>query len=173
MALFKKKKDIRELRLPELPMSTSFPELPRQEESSMPSLPPLPQFKAMPSLPQFSPQPQSQPMSPPQRLPQFSLAMPESQMPPMPSPKPVMMSMPEERKVSGTGPVFVKIDKFKDAMNNFEVIKKKLQESYSLLEKIKETRAKEEEELTQWAQELNTLKEKLLQIDKKIFSNID
>lgn len=166
MALFKKKKDIRELRLPELPMSTSFPELPREEESSMPSLPPLPQLRAMPQLPQL---PQfSQPQS--QKMPQFSLAMPESQ---MPSPKPVMMEMAEEKKVSSAGPVFVKIDKFKDAVANFEIIKKKLQESSSLLEKIKETRAKEEEELNEWAQELNTLKEKLLQIDKKIFSNID
>ncbi|MBU2523169.1 MAG: hypothetical protein KKE23_02670 [Nanoarchaeota archaeon] len=166
MAFFKKKKDVGELKLPELPISASFPELPREEESSMPSLPSLPQLKPMPQLPQL---PQfSQPQA--QKMPQFSLAMPERE---MPSPKPMIMEMGGERKMPGTSPVFVKMDKFKDAMANFEVIKKKLQESSSLLEKIRETRAKEEEELNEWAEELNIIKEKLLQIDKKIFSNID
>ena len=46
MALFKKKKDSRELKLPELPMSPAFPELPKEEEeSSMSALPALPQLK--------------------------------------------------------------------------------------------------------------------------------
>ena len=166
MALFKKKKDLRELKLPELPMSPSFPELPREEETSMPSLPSLPQLKPLPQLPQL-PQMSQFPSPPQSRVQPLSISMPES----MPSPRSMNMEI-EERKVS-SGPVFVKIDKFKEAVTNFEVIKKKLQESSMLLEKIKETRAKEDEELNEWATELNTLKEKLLQIDKKIFSNID
>lgn len=163
MALFKKKRDSRELKLPELPMSPAFPELPREEEeSSMSSLPALPQLKPLPQLPSL-PQISQQKMQP--------LMTPMSKFE-MPSQKPMEMEF-EERKTGPSGQVFVKIDKFKDAMSNFEIVKKRLQESSMLLDKIKETRAKEEEELTQWANELNAIKEKLLQIDKKIFSNID
>lgn len=83
------------------------------------------------------------------------------------------MEISEERRAMKEGPVFVKIDKFKDAIANFELVKKKLQESSSLLEKIKETRAKEEEELNSWSAELNTLKEKIAAIDRKIFSSLE
>jgi len=156
MALFKKKKDVRELRLPELPSSLAFPELPKEEEHEMPS---LPQLRPMPQMPQLSALPQ---------MPSIS-QMPERETPLL---KPMTMEISEGRMVK-EGPIFVKIDKFKDAMANFELVKKRLQESSVLLEKIKETRAKEEGELNEWAGELNALKEKVTQIDRKIFSALD
>lgn len=149
MALFKSKKDSNELKLPELPSSPAFPELPKAEEHTLPSLPSLPQPRPIPQLPQLSHL---------QRLPPLH---------------PVQEKEMEETKTSKEGPMFIKIDKFKDAMANFEMIKKKLNESSRLLENIKETRAKEEQELNEWASELNALKEKITQIDKKIFSSID
>ena len=157
MALFKKNKGAKELRLPDLP-SASFPELPREESEQMPSLPSMPQMRPiqrMPSFPQLSPMP--------------SMSQEET-----PLLKPMTMEINEESSMKmGKGPVFVKLEKFKDAMANFELVKKKINESSMLLDSIKETRAKEEEELNAWTNELNTLKEKISQIDRKIFSSLD
>jgi len=162
MALFKKNKGMsKELRLPELPSAT-FPELPREEsDNTMPSLPQLKPMQGMPQLPQMSSMP---------RLP----SMPQMSREETPLFKPMTMEISEESNVRvGRGPVFVKLDKFKDAMANFELVKKKLNESSMLLDSIKETRAKEEEELSSWANELNAIKEKISMIDKKIFSSLD
>ena len=70
-------------------------------------------------------------------------------------------------------PIFVKIDKFRDALSNLELIKKKLHESSELLDKIKTIRSNEEEELEKWSQELNIIKEKVDMIDRKLFSEIE
>jgi hypothetical protein len=144
MDFFKKKKEVRDLRLPELPSAPEFPELPSESESS--ELPSLSQLPRLPVISSFEKSDQR------------------------PINKPFAVEIGEERR---SKPVFVKIDKYKDAMANFEMVKKKLQESSSLLDKIKETRAREEEELNQWSHELNTLKEKIAMIDKKIFSSLD
>ena len=162
MALFKKRKDVRELRLPELP-SVAFPELPREDnDMSMPSFPQLKPVQRMPVLPQFS---QMQP------LPQLPSMMNREETPLL---RPMTMEISEEKNVRmGKGPVFVRLEKFKDALATFELVKKKLHESSSVLERIKETRAKEEEELTAWTNELNAIKERISQIDRKIFSSVD
>ena len=144
MDFFKKKRDVKELRLPELPSAPEFPELPSESPPSLPSLSQLPKLPTMSS---------------------FSVRSEE-----MPLVKPFAVEISEERK---SKPVFVKIDKFKDALSNFEMVKKKLQESSAILDKIKDTRAKEEEELNLWSHELNSLKEKIAMIDRKIFSNLD
>jgi hypothetical protein len=70
-------------------------------------------------------------------------------------------------------PIFVKIDKFKDAVDNFELIKEKLYEIDELLKRIKETRAKEREELDSWEKEVNEIKNKVANIDKSLFSKIE
>ena len=149
MGLFKKKEADNELPpLPELPELPSFPELPKEKESTMPSFPAF-----MPSMPQRS-----------------------SDMGTikMPSIRPVTMDIsekPERPEISKLKePIFVKIDKYREAVMNLEMIKKKLQETSNLLEKIKETMAKEEEELDIWVQEINSIKEKIEIIDKKLFS---
>jgi hypothetical protein len=85
----------------------------------------------------------------------------ETRMPEMPAP----MRFPGREE-----PIFVKIDKYREALANLEMIKRKLHETSNLLEKIKETRAREEEELNIWAEEINVIKEKISLIDKKLFS---
>jgi hypothetical protein len=71
------------------------------------------------------------------------------------------------------GPIYIKIDKFKEALTNFDIIRKKLREVESLLKKIKEIRAKEQEEMNEWENELEDIKNKLASIDEKLFSKFD
>lgn len=70
-------------------------------------------------------------------------------------------------------PIFVKIDKFKDALANFELVKEKLAEIDSLLKKIKETRTQEQQELDSWEKEIEEIKAKIEGIDEKLFSKIE
>jgi hypothetical protein len=144
MGLFSKKKEaVKELPRFESPL---FPEMPRERPSEMSELPSLP---SLPSLPMFSSEIKAQPR-------EFT------------------MDISENRGISKLKePIFVKIDKFRDALSNLEVIKKKLQESSELLDKIKAIRSNEEEELEEWSHELNLIKEKVAAIDKKLFSEIE
>lgn len=70
-------------------------------------------------------------------------------------------------------PIFVKIDKFKDALANFEMIKEKLAEIDTLLKKIKETRTREQEEFDSWEKEIEEIKVKVEGIDEKLFSKVE
>jgi len=178
MALFGKKKDSRELRLPEAPLT--FPELPPEfpEEriTPLPKLPPLQQqesfrsfelaMPAMPSMPPARPQRLEKPLIPIAQLPQPMMLMPMRARE-VPAPK-MEMHAP-----SAKGPIFIKIDKYREAMANFELIKKKLGETSSLLDKIKDTRKSEEEELNAWAEELESIKAKIASIDTKVFSSLE
>lgn len=90
------------------------------------------------------------------------------------SPRAFTMDISESREISRLKePIFVKIDKFRDALGNLELIKKKLQESSELLDKIRAIRSNEEEELEQWSHEINLIKEKVDMIDKKLFSEVE
>ena len=143
MALFSKKKEVKELPKFESPL---FPEIPREQL--------LPELPSLPEIPPFSMPMQSEPM----RM----------------QPRSFTIDIGSSRGISKLKePIFVKIDKFRDALSNLELIKKKLQESSELLEKIKEIRGSEEEELEKWSQEINVIKEKVSQIDKKLFSEIE
>ena len=70
-------------------------------------------------------------------------------------------------------PIFVKIDKFKEAVESLETINKKIQELNDLMMKIKETRAREEEEITKWEMEIQEIKSRLTIIDQKLFSKLE
>jgi len=162
MALFKKKEAKKELHeLPSLPEMPSFPELPKEKEE--PLLRPLPSFSQMiPIIPR--PFPKMEEIKVPTRpMVQEISEERETRMPEMP-----MARMPE--MLRREEPIFVKIDKYREALANLEMIKRKLHETSNLLEKIKETRAREEEELNIWMEEINVIKEKISIIDKKLFS---
>jgi len=70
-------------------------------------------------------------------------------------------------------PVYVRIDKFKSAVNSFESIKEKVVEIQELLRKVKEVKQKEDEELREWERELESVKARLAAIDQNIFSKLD
>lgn len=69
-------------------------------------------------------------------------------------------------------PIFVKIDKFKDAAAKFEEIKTRIYEIESSLNKIKQVKQEEEQELKTWEDEIKSVKEKISNIDSSLFSKI-
>jgi hypothetical protein len=94
-------------------------------------------------------------------------------------PEPPTMKAPEKIEPSIAAspkrydePIFVRIDKFQAAQNNFEEIKSKVVEIEAVLKEIKDIKAKEEEELKGWTSEVEDLKAKLSEIDGDIFSQL-
>jgi len=156
MPLFGRKKEKRIENASELPRLEgsefpSFPELPKETDESMFQMPPV-QLKTIPMLPQRQQ---------------------------MPMELPPIRPMVEEIKYAGFAgdkfrePIFVKIDKFRDALNILESIKKKLRESSELLESIRETQRRENEEIDKWAREIEELKDKIMMVDKKLFEKVE
>jgi len=69
-------------------------------------------------------------------------------------------------------PVFVRIDRFQEGVSNLQEVKRKVQEIDALIKRTKEIRAKEEQELTEWEHEIEKIKGRLENIDRKIFSKV-
>ena len=149
--------------LPELP---ELPPLPKLEASTLPSpktaiskkdeLPPLPEFrKEKYDLPEIT-------------LPKISK-------------KPLTKEISDEiekpitREDTGnmkTEPVFVRIDKYKQSLEEFQEIKSKILEIETLLNDIKELKSREDTELQDWEQEIQEAKAKLDHIDQTIFEKV-
>ncbi len=83
------------------------------------------------------------------------------------SPPPIIAPTVEE-----TGPIFIKIDKFKDASQNFEKIKEKVNDIEDMLEKIKQIKQKEDQELKEWEHEIQLIKTRIDSIDDSLFKKL-
>ena len=198
MAWFKKKKEVKEKpksvsTLPELPDLPRLPKLPELPELPETTENPLETGNESRSLPTFSgkigedfsqeaiksavsPAP---PVSPPQVSilnskkekikRKRTLEIPGNEFQASPS-LPVTTKPALSKKIE---PVYIQIDKFKTAILNFEEIQNKIKEVESFLQKIKEIKQKEDEELRQWEQELETIKSRMYHIDNSIFSKLN
>lgn len=82
-------------------------------------------------------------------------------------------SVIESRLSKKIEPVYIRIDKFKAAIQSFNEIQKKVAEVEDLLQKIKEMKQKEDEELRVWERDLETIKARIDAIDKGVFSKLD
>jgi hypothetical protein len=71
-----------------------------------------------------------------------------------------------------TEPVFIRIDKFEEAMRIFNETKKKISEIERVLEDIKSIKEKEDRELGIWESEVKAMKSQIEKIDQDIFSKI-
>ena len=69
-------------------------------------------------------------------------------------------------------PVFVRIDKFEEALKIFEKTKSKISEIEKLLLEMKSINEKEEKELQNWEKEIQTMKKNFEKINQDIFSKI-
>ena len=171
MPLFKKKKEEKpaekiseSYELPELPPMPPMPVSEIKETAELPELPPMPTMvarapaTAAPTAPQA---PAVVPVS-------ITKEIEEKE-------KPFVEERKAERieREKKVGPVYVKIDKYKDALTNFELIKKKLHETEVLLKKIKDTRAKEQTELELWEKELEDIKARIASIDARLFGALE
>ena len=69
-------------------------------------------------------------------------------------------------------PVFVRIDKFEESLEIFEKARKKISEIEKFLVEIRRLREKEETELQEWENEIQTIKKQFEKIDNNLFSKI-
>lgn len=88
------------------------------------------------------------------------------------------MSAPEDKplpfsKPSKSKEIYVKIDKFYSAKKALDTTKAKLQEIDELLKKIRETRLREEQELTSWEKEMAAVKSRIKEITDNIFERVE
>jgi len=150
MGLFTKKKGIE--RIPE------FPRLPAELPSYEPE---LPDFKPMKF--QEIPEPE-QSILPPLEIPirkktDFS-------------PRPLLTEETERiNPLRAEKPLFIKIDRYKEAIANIDSIKDKIKEADAVINKIYDLKSEEERELTEWHSTLTKIKEKLIAVDKKLFES--
>jgi hypothetical protein len=151
-----------------------------KKKEAAPQAPPFPEIKAIkdtvnPEFPVFPDLPKTEAMVPPFTFEPIKIYPPPFPSTALPVFKPVTeeMSREETAVTKLREPIFVKIDKFKDALTHFEIVKKKLRDTTEMLDKIKEMRAKEDEELELWAKEVEAVKERLETIDRKLFSKIE
>ncbi len=83
------------------------------------------------------------------------------------------MQAPLPQQFSKKEPVYIRIDKFKSAVNYFNEIQSKVYEIESLLKKIKEIKQREDAELRDWGKEIEVVKARLGAIDNNIFSKLE
>jgi len=69
-------------------------------------------------------------------------------------------------------PVFVRMDKFEESLEIFKKARKKISEIEGFLVEIKRVREKEETELQEWENEIQTIKKQFEKIDNNLFSKI-
>jgi len=69
--------------------------------------------------------------------------------------------------------IFVKIDKFRTARTTLNDAKDKLEEIHSLINKIRDVKMREEQELTAWEKEISTAKARIHEVSSSIFDKVD
>lgn len=192
MGLFRKKEEKKDLSkipelppLPELPPMTEIPSLRSLAVSKQESeINNLPSFPRSPSAERFSQAAIKQAVSDSGEEAQEGMLDEESSIqafpqklqinPPKEGPRTFEMAdFKPEKKTLKAEPLFVRIDKFESALDNFNEIKKKISEIDRLLKDIKEVRSKEEAELAGWEREIETMKARLDSIDKEIFERVE
>lgn len=70
-------------------------------------------------------------------------------------------------------PVFIRIDKFEEAMRVFEKTKKEIAEIEKILKDINNTREEEEKVIQSWQDDVLKIKDQIEKVDKDIFSKIE
>ena len=77
-------------------------------------------------------------------------------------------STPRENK-----PIFVRVDKYQIALNALDNVKVKLNEIEVLLKQIREVKAKEDQELSSWETEMETIKARIQTVMTELFDRKD
>lgn len=198
--MFGKKKDS-DADLPELPMSgapsmrdyqrTMLPpiESAQEEVHGLPSFPDSlmnkgfsqsmiksaveDEDKNLPELPEWNQEPiQMKPMRTMELdewSPKSSMGMPSA--PQRPTMADALRMTAPNGQVSDKRPLFVKLEKFKEARDSLLKISEKLDQMDELLRMIKDLKAKEDEEITSWEKDIESIKARILFINKEIFEN--
>jgi len=173
MGLFSKKKDASKPEIPKFPefpqfnsnnppayqpeFSDDMKDLPKEPLDVLPASPPIMTHdEADMNIPLRKPLPPK--LESPSGFPKKTFAPPAEPMQPSPSHEYIVEK-----------PLFIKVDDYREAMGNIEALKRTLQETEQLLEKLESIRLAEEEELKKAHSNLDSIKEQLLFIDKRLF----
>ena len=70
-------------------------------------------------------------------------------------------------------PIFIRIDKFEESMKIFQEIKSQISEIEDLIRNTKEIKTKEDEELSSWEKEMQSIKDQIEKVNQEIFSRIE
>jgi len=73
------------------------------------------------------------------------------------------------RKKTDAQDVFIKIEKFRTAKKTFNELKNKLNEIDDLIKKIRETKMREEQELSAWEKDVTQIKSRVKEVSENIF----
>ena len=186
MGLFKKKKEgKKETSVPALPKLPKLPELPRADDEEK-------QIHKLPSFPpnslgtRFSRNTIKEAVAGEKEdelLADDFLDEDEMRMMQEPARKPLTEEIGEEkpsrlkkydveREEGITEPIFIRLDRFEEALKIFNEMKKKVSEIDGVLEDIKKVKEKEDNELKIWENEIRSMKEQVEKVDKDIFSKI-
>ncbi len=186
MSLFKKKKEVKKEGplLPKLPKPPKLPELPRQDDEE--------QIHKLPSFPpnslgtKFSHDTIKEAVvgkEEDELLADDFLDKDEMRMMQEPARKPLTKEMGETipsrskklrfgREESIMEPIFIRIDRFEEALKIFNEMKKKISEIDRVLGDIGKVKEKEDNELKIWEDEIRAMKNQIEKVDKDIFSKI-
>ena len=66
-------------------------------------------------------------------------------------------------------PLFIRIDNYKKAIMTLDLLKQKLNDAEDVLKELDQVRVQEEQKLETWKKNIQSVKEKLLFIDKELF----
>lgn len=132
----------------------------RDEDLELPKFPDLPEEPSFPSYePEFANLEDETPdeFGIPERRPSFGADRERTP----------RFEAPEKRVVDK--PVFVKIEQYREALDNIEDIKTKIKEAEELLASLDHLKTQEDHELQNWHNAINRIKEKLISVDRKLF----
>jgi len=68
-------------------------------------------------------------------------------------------------------PVFVKINDYKEILDIVDVMKQKLHDTRVCLDKIKELKGQEDQEIAEWEKNISEITKRLTYIDSAFFEN--
>lgn len=184
MSLFGKKEEQKEEEIPTLPDLPQLPELPRLKENNSEKNFLLPQLPSIPSSSfgeKFSRSAIKEAVTGRERgeeedADDFRKGMMQ---------KPHVREIPADFKIQKTidrfhearripeEPIFIRIDKFEEALKTFEKIKIKLEEIEKMLQDTKRIKEEEEKELVYWEKEMQEIKDQISKVDSNVFSKLD
>ena len=190
MGLFNKKKGVKKVEkedssLPNLPKLPELPELPRQDDEER-QIHKLPNFPSNSLGTKFSRNTIKEAVAGEEEDGLFADDFSDKdrmRMMQEPARKPLTKEIGEERRPGLkkleseieegiTEPIFIRIDRFEEALKIFNEMKSKVSEIDRVLEDIRKVKEKEDNELKIWENEIRLMKDQIEKVNKDLFSKI-
>jgi len=87
------------------------------------------------------------------------------------SPMPISQFPREEQPMEDIRrkPLFIKIDRYEDAISTLNSIREKLEEASKIISELRQIRHDEDAQLDEWSENIREIKEKLMNVDSMMF----